>query len=183
MNGERANFLFFKVRQAIGGIEEQAAGLRIERDGDGIDAEVAAAKIFHHAGEAIFGLGARTVIDVLTRGGNGTVHVASKNHFVVAQALAFPHHARAALLHLADHAHGVALDGEIEITDGHAGNQIADGASREIDIHVLYARKLLDALEYGALFGGEPAFQQVHVIGHEFLCLLENPRQPDQARG
>ena len=103
VDGKRADFLLFQVREAVHGIEQQAARLRVQRNGDGVDAEIAAAQIFHDAGETVFGLDAGTLVEVFARGGDGAVHVAGENHFVVADLFAFPHDARAALFQFAHH--------------------------------------------------------------------------------
>ena len=134
-------------------------------------------------GEAVFGLGAGTLVDIVARGGNGAVHVAGENHLVVAQLLAFPRHARAALFEFAHHAHGIALDGEIQIADRLAGDQVANRAAGQIDIHFLRARQFLHALERGSLFRRKPAFQQEHVIGHEVCAPPRLSRAMLQARG
>ena len=182
MDREGADFLAFEIREAVGGIEQQAARLRVERNGDRVDREIAAPQVLHDAREAVFGFRAGLFVDIVARGGNRAVGVSREDQLVVAELLALPRHSRAAFFEFAHHAYRIAFDGEIQVADRLAGDQVANGAAGEIDIQIEEPGELLHPFERGALLRREPAFQQEHVVRHEVVRLLAAPRW-HQARG
>ncbi len=174
--GKRAHFLFFKVGQAVRRIEQQPARLRIQRNGNRIDRKIATPQILHDPRETDLRFGAGLLIDIIARARNRAIHVARENHFVVPQLLAFPKRARSALLEFAHHPHRIPFHREIEVANRLARNQIAHRTAGQVNIHVLRARQFLHALQHGTLFRREPAFQQIHVIGHERYAFPRIPR-------
>ena len=54
VNGEAAHFAIFKIRQAVGRVEKQAARRRIQGNGNRIEREVAPVQVFHDGSPAYF---------------------------------------------------------------------------------------------------------------------------------
>jgi len=84
----------------------------------------------------------------------------------VPEPLALLHHARPALFQLAGDPCGVAFHREVQVADGHPGDQVAHRASGKVNVALLRPGDFLHALERPALLGREPAFQQEHVVRH-----------------
>src|SRR5258708_26512366 len=132
MNGKRANLAPLQVRETIGGIEQEAAGVRIQRDGDRVHGEITAAKIFHDGGKSNFRLVARMRVDVFPSGGQTHVYITRKDHFDVPQVFILADNLRPALLEFPSDPRGITLDSEIKIADRHSRSQGADAAADKI---------------------------------------------------
>ena len=167
VDGKRAHFAGLEIGEAVGGIEQQTAGGGVERKGNGVQGEIAAAQVIHNCGPAHLGTRPRAGINLLASRLNAAVHVAREDHVEVPQLFVFVHDARSALLEFARETRRIALNGEIEVADGHSRNQIANGAAGEVDVGGDLDGQLLHAHQDGALLGGEPAFQHVHVVRHQ----------------
>ena len=61
---------------------------------------------------------------------------------------------------------GIALDGEIEIADGKAADDVADGAAGEVKIHARGAGYVLHQVDALHLIRRQPKFHRVNVISH-----------------
>jgi len=64
----------------------------------------------------------------------------------------------------------VALESEIEVANGKAGEDIADGAAREVDVETCSAREVLYQGDAAHLVGRQAAFEGVDVICHSLVC-------------
>src|SRR6266849_139759 len=137
------------------------------RNGDGIQGEIAAPEVFHNGGPPDFRGGTRPGIHVVAGGGQAAISVTGKNHLHVPQPLVFENNLRAALFQFAHQAGRIAFYREIQVANGRSGNQVAHRAAGQIDVCARGRSKFLNAHHRRALLGGEPAFEHVHVIGHE----------------
>src|SRR5712692_4727303 len=109
------------------------------------------------------------MINVIAGRGDAAVGVAGKDQLDVAQALVLAENARAALLELPGDAERIPLDAEIEVADGHPGQEVAHGAAGQIDVGRRCGGELLHAHQRRALLGREPAFEQVHIVRHSLI--------------
>ena len=73
-------------------------------------------------------------IDIFARRRDAAVDVAGKDQIRCAELLVLRNDSRAAFFQLARQPRRIALDGEIQIADGHSGNQIAHRPAGQIDI-------------------------------------------------
>src|SRR5580704_15262443 len=101
---------------------------------------------------------------IIARSGDAAFYIVGKKNFDVAMFVVLGEHLGATLFEFADHLGGVAFHGEIEIAKGSAGDEVADRATREIDVVAQCCSKLLNTQHGSALFGREPAFEQKHII-------------------
>ncbi len=103
---------------------------------------------------------------VVAGGGNAALTVASEEHFDVAKLFILGEDFGAALFEFVSDLRGISLHGEIEIAEGSAGNKVADGSARQINIESECGGEFLHAQHHGALFRRQPAFQQKHIVWH-----------------
>ena len=61
---------------------------------------------------------------------------------------------RPAFFEFVRHPRRVALDREVQVADGHAGNQVAHGPARQIEVRTGLGGQFLHAHHRRALFGG-----------------------------
>src|SRR5208283_2778433 len=106
------------VRQAIGRVEEQSAGSRIERDGDGIQRKIPAAEVLHNRGPANFRASAWADIMVVASGGNSAFDLAGKENVDVAGFVILGEDLGAAFFQFAGHLRRIAFHGEVEVAKG-----------------------------------------------------------------
>ena len=166
VNDQGANFAVFDVREAVGGIEKQAAGCGIQRDSDGVEREVAAAQVFHDGRPANFGARAGSHVIFVASGGKAALDFSGEKYFDVAQLFVLGEDFGSALFEFAGNFGRIAFDGEIEIAKGCAGDEVADGAPGEIKIEAHGGGQFLDAEHGGTLLRREAAFEQKHIIRH-----------------
>ena len=62
----------------------------------------------------------------------------------------------------------IALNGEVEVADGEAADDVADGAAREVKIHARGAGYVLHQADALELVRGQPDFHRVNVVSHSF---------------
>ena len=78
VNRQRADFAVLDVRQSVGGIEQQSARSRIQRDGNRIQRKIAPPQIFHDGGPAHLRPRAGTNVVFIARGGDAALDVARR---------------------------------------------------------------------------------------------------------
>ncbi len=71
-----------------------------------------------------------------------------------------------ALFELVSDLRRIGLDGEIEIAQRSAGNQVADGSTRQIHVESKRGGEFLHAQHHRSLLRRQPAFQQKHIVWH-----------------
>src|SRR5260370_20581330 len=129
MDGKRANLAAFEVGETVGRIEQKAAGIRVERDGDRVHGEIAAPEVLHNRGEAGFRLVSGMRVYVFARSCDARVDIPREDEFDVPQIFIFTQNLRTSLLELPGNARGIPLHSEIKITNGHAGSQVPYGTA------------------------------------------------------
>ena len=107
------------------------------------------------------------MINIVSCRGDAAVGVAREDQLDVAHALVFFEDFSAALLEFSHQAEGVALEDEVQVADGHPGNQVTDCSADQIDVCHRGGGEFLHAHHRRALLGGEPASQQEHVVRHD----------------
>ena len=153
VNGKSAHLAAPEVSEAVRGVEQQAPRGGVQGDGDGVQRKVAAPQVLHDGGPADLGPGARAVIHVVARRGDAAIHVAGKDHLDVAESLVFPENPRPALLQLPGDPKGVALEDEVQVADGHPGDQVAHRAADQIEVGLCLRGEFLHARRRRALLG------------------------------
>ncbi len=166
VNGKRPHFGALDIGQSVCGIEQQAARGGVQRNGDGVEGEVAAAQVFHDGGPANLGTRSRTNVMIVARGGNAAFAVAGEEQFDMAKLFILGEDFGATFFEFVSDLRGIALDGEIEIAQRSAGNEVANGSAGQIHIEPECGGEFLHAQHHGALFRREPAFQQKHIVWH-----------------
>ncbi len=96
---------------------------------------------------------------IIARGGNAALAIPGEQQFHVPVLFIFRDHFGPAFFQFARHLGGIALDGEVQIAQRGAGNQIADRASSEIHVEAHGRGKFLHPQHGGALFRREPALK------------------------
>ncbi len=134
MNGKRPHFGALDVGQTVCRIKQQAARGRVQRNSNGVEGEIAAAQVFHNGGPANLGTRAGANIMVVAGSGNAAFAVTREEHFDVAKLFILREDFGAALFEFLSNPRGIALHSEIEIAQGSAGNEIADGSAGQIDV-------------------------------------------------
>src|SRR5580693_6952395 len=75
----------------------------------------------------------------------------------------------------------IALDREVEITDGEAADDVADGTPGEVNVHPGGESDILYQRDPALLVGGQPDFHGVNVISHALIrttcCPAQYPRR------
>ena len=156
---KRAHLATLDIGKAVGGIEQQTARGRIQRDGDGVQRKVPPAQILHDRRPADFGARARPDVIIVARGGDAAVAISGEDDLNVPRLFVLEND-------LTGDLRGIALNREIEVAEGRAGDQVAHRAAGQIDVEAQGRGQLLDTEHGGALFRREPAFEQEHVVGH-----------------
>src|SRR5579859_1241723 len=163
---QNADDLGFNVGDTIEGIEKQATGSFIERERHGVDGEVAAAQVLVNGGGGDDG-GLAGFLELL-----GTGHadfgagVTGERDEDSASVFVDGGDAGAGLFEIFLQLEGIALDGEIEIADGKAADDVADGAAGEVKIQARGAGYVLHQVGTLHLIRGQPEFHRVNVISH-----------------
>src|SRR5207245_8712160 len=110
--------------EAVRGLEQQTARGRIQRDGDGVQREVAPAQILHNRRPADFGARARPDVVIVARGGDAAVAISGEDDLNVPRLLVLENDLCAALLELTGDLRGIALNREIEVAEGRTGDPL-----------------------------------------------------------
>src|SRR6185437_5498399 len=74
----------------------------------------------------------------------------------------------------------ITLDGEVEVPDGKARNDIANGAAGKVNVHPGIARDILNQNDALLLAGRQPQFHCVYVVSHSSVvhCCSTPYRSP-----
>ena len=73
---KHSHFAALQIGQAVGGIEQQAAGGGVEGDSNGVQGKIAATQVFHNRGPTCLRTRTRARIDFLASRLNAAIHVA-----------------------------------------------------------------------------------------------------------
>src|SRR3974377_630665 len=153
MNGECANLAMLDVGQAIGGVEKESGRSGVERNSDSVEGEVAAAEILHDGGPADFGARTRTDVVIVARGGDAAFNFAREEQLDVTEFFVLGKNLGAAFFELAGHLGRIAFDGEVEVAQSSACDQIPDGTAREVDIEAHSGGQFLNGQQGRGAFG------------------------------
>src|SRR5260370_27218006 len=114
VNGESTHFGTLNIGQAVSGIEQQAARGGVERNGDSVEGEIAAAQILHDGGPANLGACSRADIMVVPGSRNNALTVPGEEHFSGAKSFILGEDLGATFFEFVSDLRGIALDGEIK---------------------------------------------------------------------
>ena len=126
---QNAQDLGFDVGDSVEGIEQQSPRAGIERQRHGVDGEVAAAQVLVDGGRRDGRRLARLVVDLRARHVQLGPDIARHQQVKNAQVLVHPLYADASFFQLFLELERIALDAEVDVADGKASDQIADGAA------------------------------------------------------
>ena len=154
------------IGHAVEGIEEQAAGAFVERERHGVDGEVAAAQIFVDGGGRDDGGLARLLEALGARHADFGAGVAGQRDEEGAVVLFEGGDLGAGFFQFFLQFERIALDGEIEVADAEAADDVADRAAGEVKIHARGAGDVLDQADALELVRRQPDFHRVNVVSH-----------------
>ena len=172
---QHANHFRFDVGHSIKRIHQQPARSLVHRQGHCVHREVAAAQIFDDRRGSDLRSLARLVIDLRARHGNLGAHPARQRQQQRPRVVVGVPDDRARLLQVFSELERVALHREVEIADGEPGNDVADGAARQVQVHLRRLRGVGHEGDCLLLIRREPGFQRVYVVGHAFLVAVRYP--------
>ena len=167
---QHAKHFSLDVRDAVERVQQQSAGTGIQRQRHGVDGEVAAAQVFVDGGGSNAGWLARLVVALGASHVQLGANVARHQQVERAQLLVGALHRNARLLQFLFELERVALDAEIDVTDGKAGDQVADAAAGEVEIQARALGNFLYQVHATLLVRGEPGFHAINVVCHLNVC-------------
>src|SRR3954462_15344841 len=163
---EDAYKLSFDIGDAIEGIEEQASRSFIERKSHGVDREIAPPQIFVNGGRHHDGRFASLLEFFGARHADFGARVAGEGEKDGADVLFDGSDSGAGFLEIFLQLEGIALNSEIEITDGESADDVADGAAGKVKVHARSAGNVLDQADAFELVRRQPDLHRVNVISH-----------------
>ena len=169
--------LGFDVGDAVERIEEKSAGSFIERERHGVDGEVAAAQIFVNGCRHDDGRLAGFLKALGARHADFSAGIAGKGEEDRADVFFDGGDFRAGLFEIFLQLERIALNGEIQVADGEAADDVADGAAGKVKIHARGAGYVLHEADAFELVRRQPDFHRVNVISHSFSSGV----RPDRA--
>src|ERR1700722_13398939 len=163
-----AEHLGFDIGDAVKWIEQKPARTFIQRERHGVHGKVAASQIFLNAGRGYNWRLADLFVVFGVRHADFGAHIAGQQQeqgldvFVLSDDLCSG--AFKVFLQLKR----IALDGEIEVADGKAADDVADGAAGQIERNARRAGYILHEVDALHLVRRQPDFHGVNVISHSY---------------
>ena len=167
---QHTNHLRFKIRRTVKGIHQQAARSRIERESHRVDGEIAPPQIFDDGRRS----DDRRLASLLVALGAGHAylgtHIAGKNEIKSLAVIVRGRDHCARALQILLQLQRIALHGEIQIANGKAADDVADGAARKIDIHARGTGNVLHQRDAALLVRRQPDLHGEDVISHSWFA-------------
>ncbi len=163
---QNADDLGFEVGDTVERIQQKSAGSFIERKRHGVDGEVAAAQILVNGGRHHDG-GLAGFLEALGAGhADFGAGIAGQREEDGADIFFDGGDFGAGFFELFLQLERIALDSEIEIADGEAADDVANGATGEVKIHAGGTGYVLHEADAFELVRRQPDFHRVNVISH-----------------
>ena len=159
-----AQQLGLQVGHPVGGVEQKPARPGVEGERHGIHRKVTAAQVLHDG--SIFCLWRLTWLAVFfrVRPIDSAAHAAGKlqQYLVLVSSLDLS----ARLLQFSLQSLRIAFNREVQIANGKAADNVANGPAGEVKVNAVGASGFLHERNRSLLLRREPAFHHVDVIGH-----------------
>ena len=155
------------------GSSKQAARAIVERERHGVDGEVAAAQVFVDGGGRNDWRLAGLFVTLRPGHADFGAGVAGERNVDGAGVLFDGGNFCASFFEVLLELEGIALNGEIQVADGEAADDVTDGAAGQVEIHARGAGYILHQSDALQLVRRQPEFHRVNVISHSFSSGLQ----------